>query len=69
MNKFKNKCNYCNKKLIITIKCSYCENLYCLIHKYPDTHECENIDKIIVNNKKKLIKENPLIKSEIIDKI
>ena len=65
-----NKCNYCNKKLkIITIKCSCCGNLYCLKHKYPDVHECKNINKLIENNKKKLIEENPLIKNKLIEEI
>ena len=64
------RCNFCNKKLkLIEIKCLYCKNSYCLVHKYPDIHKCKNESKIIENNKKKIMEENPVITHLVVEKI
>ena len=64
------KCAFCKKKVnLINVKCKCCEKIFCLEHKYPDSHNCEFENKLIKENKEKLIKENPKIKNKIIDKI
>jgi len=63
MSGVKNKCSICNKRISIieelTAKCK-CNKFFCVIHKYPDTHNC-SFDYIKENQdilQKKLVKLN-----------
>ena len=56
----KNKCNICNKKLnIIQIEISKCRclNIFCDLHRFPETHNCSEIQNII-NEQRQNLKEN-----------
>ena len=51
----KNKCNVCNKKLnIIQLEICKCENNFCDIHRFPETHNCIEIKNIISEQREKL---------------
>lgn len=34
------KCQFCKKKAVILLECSYCERTVCLKHRTPETHNC-----------------------------
>jgi hypothetical protein len=40
----KSKCEYCKKKINVTnsFECD-CSNKYCHIHRFPETHNCQQI--------------------------
>ena len=43
------KCEFCLKKQIIWIQCSYCNKFYCMKHRIPELHNCENNSQDISN--------------------
>ena len=49
-SKNSNKCPFinngekcCEKISLIVGKCNYCEQVFCLTHRYPETHHCTNL--------------------------
>lgn len=52
------KCIVCKKRQLTNMKCK-CGKTVCIIHRYPDDHNC-NIDYIKIG-KKILIESNPKI--------
>jgi predicted nucleic acid binding AN1-type Zn finger protein len=62
-----NHCTKCNKKLKLTAMKCKCDNYYCSVHRYSDTHECAFDYK--KHGRVHLEKQNPIIKSDKIDKI
>ena len=48
------KCKICKKKaVLIAGDCNYCGNGYCMKHRLPEVHNCEN-KQDCVNRKRKL---------------
>jgi predicted nucleic acid binding AN1-type Zn finger protein len=47
------KCFLCNKKLIVCLKCTICNEFYCVKDRLPEIHGCsienkkENLDKTL----------------------
>jgi hypothetical protein len=67
VSKINIKCRKCNKTCNLNnFKCR-CDQIYCIRHKLPELHDC-NYD-YIENGKIEIIKNNPKIKSEKLDKI
>ena len=61
-----NKCPFinqgekcCEKISIIVGKCNYCEKVFCLTHRYPEAHNCPNLEKL--KEKKHNINTNNLL--------
>jgi len=57
------KCEICKIKAnIVAGKCSYCEKIYCYLHRYQETHSCDklknHIDDTICKLSTKLIQES-----------
>ena len=45
----------CNKKtLIFAGSCKFCEHDYCMLHRLPEDHECENYDRCCNEAREKL---------------
>jgi len=65
--KKKKKCQNCKKRLgLIPFECK-CKNQFCIKCRYPDKHNC-NFDWVLYG-KEKILKENPLITVNKINKI
>lgn len=60
------KCKKCKKQNYLIFNCR-CGNQYCLIHRLPEEHECDYDYKEYKRNI--LMKRNPVIKSEKIQKL
>ena len=60
------KCVVCKKRQLTNIECK-CGKIVCIIHRYPDDHNCK-FDNII-QIKKKLIEDNPKIVASKIENI
>ena len=47
------KCNICNKKKSMVMKCSKCDLLFCISHLNIESHSCKNIvkEKMIMTEK------------------
>ncbi|MBF76243.1 hypothetical protein CMK20_18940 [Candidatus Poribacteria bacterium] len=64
------KCNFCNKKCnLLNFKCKSCHNVFCQLHRYTHSHKCIDIKKAKSNNKIELIKSNPKVTSDKVQKI
>lgn len=61
--------NNCNKKTNKFIgKCSYCLNIYCMKHRLPEVHNCENINlckRKAFKDNEKLLKKQKCIQSKL----
>lgn len=77
-SKNSNKCPFvnngekcCEKISIIVGKCNYCQQVFCLTHRYPEAHNCVNLADL--KQKKHNINTNNLLnqkcKEEQINKI
>jgi predicted nucleic acid binding AN1-type Zn finger protein len=77
-NKSSHKCPFinngekcCDKISIIVGKCNYCQQVFCLKHRYPETHNCVNLSEL--KEKKHNINTNNLLnqkcKEEQVNKI
>ena len=62
-----NRCHNCRKKIGIYGFSCKCKGYYCIIHRFPETHECSFDYK--KEGKLKLTKENPMILASKIEKI
>jgi len=60
------KCVVCKKRQLTNIECK-CGKTVCIIHRYPDDHDCKVDD--ISEIKKKLLEENPKIVASKIENI
>lgn len=55
MNKKKNKCPVCQKKIgVLGIECR-CGSIFCSLHRYPDQHNCSFNFR---EHDKKILKDN-----------
>lgn len=53
------RCTFCNKKLgVMPFKCR-CNELFCLEHRYPESHNCKFDYKLL--GKDELTKKNPQV--------
>uniref|UniRef100_A0A6C0J425 AN1-type domain-containing protein n=1 Tax=viral metagenome TaxID=1070528 RepID=A0A6C0J425_9ZZZZ len=72
MRKKKSICNVCNKSLTVTAsiigKCK-CENIYCGLHRHPETHACKCLETFKENGRKLLAKSLPLVVADKLVKI
>ena len=53
----KNKCHTCSKKLnLIKLEISKCkcENNFCDLHRFPETHNCSEMKNIVNQQREKL---------------
>lgn len=41
------KCNFCKRKELIDLKCSWCNQQTCIKHRFPTDHKCEKQKKQI----------------------
>ncbi|KAF7811862.1 zinc finger A20 and AN1 domain-containing stress-associated protein 5-like [Senna tora] len=62
-----NRCKSCNKKVGLTGFQCRCGDLFCGKHRYPEEHSCTVNFKQI--GREILIKQNPVIKADKLDKI
>jgi predicted nucleic acid binding AN1-type Zn finger protein len=63
------RCTYCRKKCdIINFRCK-CEGVFCIIHRYSHSHDCEYNGQRIKDKRKELEINNPKSESPKIDKI
>jgi len=57
-------CFCCNKKFnkIFLKECEYCNEMYCISHTAPDSHQCENNEQFITHKKEEfVVKQQQLI--------
>ena len=40
-------CEYCNKESKFLFICSHCGKRFCREHRYPENHECSNLNNVI----------------------
>lgn len=59
MKKRKQRCSFCSKPSIVVIECSGCAQLFCLVHRLAETHQCQNMDHF-KNQKLELIRCVPV---------
>lgn len=38
-------CQLCGKQVLVIIKCDFCGELFCAVHKNPEKHRCERAEK------------------------
>lgn len=62
----KTKCEFCNKKVLLSNTCK-CNKIFCMKHHHPEDHNCTFDFK--QDFKDKFTKLNPIIKIDKIDKI
>lgn len=65
-SKTTNKCPFINnnekctnKFSLIVGKCNYCQQIFCLTHRYPEAHNCPNL--LELKEKKHTINKNTLM--------
>lgn len=57
--------NGCNKKIgTLPFACSYCSQKFCVIHRLPESHNCECIEQMRTMGKDKL--EATLMKNKCV---
>uniref|UniRef100_A0A6C0ETZ6 AN1-type domain-containing protein n=1 Tax=viral metagenome TaxID=1070528 RepID=A0A6C0ETZ6_9ZZZZ len=66
MNTAKHGCQNCRRKTIMTITCK-CNMTVCITCRHPDNHKC-TFD-FQEEAKQKIIKENPVISGEKLERI
>lgn len=40
------KCAFCGVEVVLPFKCSYCGQLYCVMHRLPEGHNCQRIIEV-----------------------
>ncbi len=44
--KTKPRCAVCNKKVpILAMSCNRCKLIFCIEHRFPEEHDCQNIEE------------------------
>ncbi|KAL3534222.1 hypothetical protein ACH5RR_002683 [Cinchona calisaya] len=62
-----NRCTTCRKRVGLTGFNCRCGNLFCVVHRYSDKHECQFDYRTAARNA--IARANPVVKAEKLDKI
>jgi predicted nucleic acid binding AN1-type Zn finger protein len=69
METSKQRCTFCNKRLKMIVFDCKCNGVFCGKHRYTSVHNCPSLKIKQLECKEELIKNNPLIIHNKLEKI